>query len=140
MAKTRRNRGARKSPPRAAAKRSTVRTPPRAPSTTTRVAQPPGSPGEALAKAGFDEAALSPKLRRTVLSLLAEVEELRHHLEDARSRIGALEKLVDEDPLMPVCNRRAFLRELTRMMAFAGRYGVPSSLVYFDVKDRKSVV
>jgi diguanylate cyclase (GGDEF)-like protein len=138
MAKTRRNRGARKSPPRAAAKRSTARTtPPARPA--GRVAPAPGSPGEALAQAGFDEAALSPKLRRTVLSLLAEAQELRHQLEEARNRIGTLEKLVDEDPLMPVCNRRAFLRELTRMMAFAGRYGVPSSLVYFDVNNLKQI-
>ena len=74
-----------------------------------------------------------------VLGLLAEGEELRHQLAEARARIGALEKLVDEDPLMPVCNRRAFLRELTRMMSFAGRYGVPSSLVYFDVNNLKQI-
>lgn len=70
---------------------------------------------------------------------MAEVEELRHQLEEARTRIGSLEKLVDEDPLMPVCNRRAFLRELTRMMAFAGRYGVPGGLVYFDVNNLKQI-
>jgi diguanylate cyclase (GGDEF)-like protein len=95
--------------------------------------------GDVLALAGIDETELSPELRRSLASLLAEGEELRRELHRARARISSLEKLVDEDPLMPVCNRRAFLRELTRMMAFAGRYGVPASLVYFDVNNMKQI-
>ena len=96
-------------------------------------------PGGILAIAGIDEAELTPALHRTLASLLAEGEQLRRELHEARSRISSLEKLVDEDPLMPVCNRRAFLRELSRMMAFAGRYGVPASLVYFDVNNMKHI-
>ena len=60
-------------------------------------------------------------------------------LEEARARISSLEKLVDEDPLMPVCNRRAFVRELSRMMGLAGRYGLPGSVVYFDVNNLKQI-
>lgn len=89
--------------------------------------------------AGIDEAELTPKLRQTLLSLMAESAELRRQLHEARSRIASLEKLVDEDPLMPVCNRRAFVRELSRMMAFAGRYGLPGSVVYFDVNNLKQI-
>jgi GGDEF domain-containing protein len=33
-----------------------------------------------------------------------------------------LEKLADEDSLLPVINRRAFVRELSRAMSFAQRY------------------
>lgn len=88
---------------------------------------------------GIAEKGLAPKLRRTLLSLSAEAEDLRRQLQEARARIASLEKLVDEDPLMPVCNRRAFVRELTRMMAFAERYGVPGSLVYFDVNNLKQI-
>jgi diguanylate cyclase (GGDEF)-like protein len=102
------------------------------------VAQPAGF-SDALAVLGFNEAELTPKLRRTLLSLVADAAELSHQLTEARARVAALEKLVDEDPLMPVCNRRAFVRELTRMMAFAGRYGVSASLVYFDVNNMKQI-
>ncbi len=91
--------------------------------------------GAVLEFAGNGEA----PLEQTLASLVAEGEELRRELRMARSHIAALEKLVDEDPLMPVCNRRAFLRELTRMMAFAGRYGVAASLVYFDVNNLKQI-
>jgi diguanylate cyclase (GGDEF)-like protein len=108
-------------------------------SRSSPAAASPASPSDALARAGVEEGALTPKLRRTLLSLMAEAEELRHQLTEARARIASLEKLVDEDPLMPVCNRRAFVRELTRMMAFAGRYGVPGSLVYFDVNNMKQI-
>ncbi len=94
---------------------------------------------EALPLDGIDEAVLPSKLRQSLQALVAEADELRRQLHDARSRISSLEKLVDEDPLIPVFNRRAFMRELTRMMAFAGRYGVPGSLVYFDVNNLKQI-
>ena len=94
---------------------------------------------EALLLAGIDEAELTPKSRRTLLALMGEVEQLRGQLHEARTRVASLERLVDEDPLIPICNRRAFVRELTRMMAYAGRYGVPASLVFFDVNNLKRI-
>ena len=86
-----------------------------------------------------DEAGLAPGLRQALRDLRSEAEELRRDLRAARARIASLEKLVDEDPLMPVCNRRAFMRELTRMMAFTRRYGLPGSVVYFDVNNLKQI-
>lgn len=77
--------------------------------------------------------------KRALTALMAEVEQLRRELGDARARIGHLEKLVDEDPLVPLVNRRAFVRELTRMLAFAQRYGVPASVLYFDVNNMKQI-
>jgi diguanylate cyclase (GGDEF)-like protein len=47
--------------------------------------------------------------------------------------------LADEDALTPVANRRAFVRQLTRMIAFTHRYGVPASVVYFDVNNMKQI-
>lgn len=67
------------------------------------------------------------------------LDETRRQLDGTRTRLRELERLVDEDPLMPVANRRAFLRELTRMMAFAQRYGGTGSLVYFDLNNLKQI-
>ena len=89
--------------------------------------------------AGIPEAELTANVRRAFAALMEEVEQLRRQLEDAKNRINYLEKLVDEDPLMPVVNRRAFVRELSRMMAYAQRYGTPSSIVYFDVNGLKRI-
>jgi len=123
MVKAKLDISARKPPRSAAAKRRDAPSPRSVPR-AGRGAAPQSGPRDALATAGIDE---------------AEPAALRHQLTEARARIASLEKLVDEDPLMPVCNRRAFVRELTRMMAFAGRYGVPGSLVYFDVNNMKQI-
>ena len=72
-------------------------------------------------------------------ALLAEREALRRELEEAKAQISQLERLADEDALTPIANRRAFVRELTRMIAFTKRYGVPSSVVYFDVNGMKQI-
>jgi diguanylate cyclase (GGDEF)-like protein len=71
--------------------------------------------------------------------LMAEVGRLREELEQARKRIGYLEELADRDALAPVMNRRAFVRELARMIAFAERYGVAGSVLYLDVDGMKQV-
>jgi diguanylate cyclase (GGDEF)-like protein len=72
-------------------------------------------------------------------ALVEEREALRHELAEARTQIAQLERLADEDALTPIANRRAFVRELTRMIAFTKRYGVPSSVVYFDVNGMKQI-
>jgi diguanylate cyclase (GGDEF)-like protein len=96
-----------------------------------------GSPGAkpALKLAGTAESELAPKLAQ----LLAENDAMRRELEDARARITLLERLADEDALTAIANRRAFVRELSRMIAFTRRYGPPSSVVYFDVNDMKRI-
>ncbi|HEY1798181.1 MAG TPA: GGDEF domain-containing protein [Stellaceae bacterium] len=72
-------------------------------------------------------------------ALIAEREALRRELDEAKAQIVQLERLADEDALTPIANRRAFVRELTRMIAFTKRYGVPSSVVYFDVNGMKQI-
>ena len=74
-----------------------------------------------------------------MVRLTAERDRLRAELAKARARIAALERLADEDALAPVANRRAFVRELTRMISFTRRYGVPASIVYFDVNNMKQI-
>jgi diguanylate cyclase (GGDEF)-like protein len=83
--------------------------------------------------------ALTPELHEGIGRLVAERDRLRDDLGRARHRIGTLERLADEDALTPVANRRAFVRQLTRMIAFSHRYGVPASVVYFDVNNMKQI-
>ncbi len=98
-----------------------------------------GDPGSALDIPGISEDALTPELRAAVVRLAAERDRLRDELGKARGRIASLERLADEDSLTPVANRRAFVRQLTRMIAFTHRYGVPASVVYFDVNNMKQI-
>lgn len=88
---------------------------------------------------GLSGQAITPELRDAVARLAAERDRLREELAKARTRIASLERLADEDALTPVANRRAFVRQLTRMIAFTHRYGVPASVVYFDVNNMKQI-
>lgn len=79
------------------------------------------------------------ELRATLSRIQDENEAMRRELEAARIRIVQLERLADEDSLAPIANRRAFVRELSRMIAFTRRYGPPSSVIYFDVNGMKLI-
>ena len=70
---------------------------------------------------------------------LAEVAALRHELAETHRRLAEAELLADRDALTPVLNRRAFVRELSRTLAFCQRYDAPASLVFFDMDAFKSV-
>lgn len=88
---------------------------------------------------GIPEDDLTPKVREGIARLLDEVDRLRRDAESKELRIAYLERLADEDPLAPVLNRRAFVRELTRMVAHAERYGTVSSVLYFDLDGLKAI-
>lgn len=89
--------------------------------------------------AGIPEAEITPKVRAALDRLMEEVQNLRDELRRAQARISHLEQLADEDPLVPLINRRAFVRELGRMIAFVERYGGQGSVVYFDVNNMKQI-
>ena len=88
---------------------------------------------------GIPEAELTPKVREAIMGLMAEVAAMRRELEANKKELANLAKLADRDSLLPVQNRRAFVRELTRSMARVERYGKPSSIVYIDVNDLKEI-
>jgi diguanylate cyclase (GGDEF)-like protein len=107
--------------------------------TTAEAAQSRSGDAVATALPGLDGSQLTPELHEAVARLATERDRLREELARARSRIASLERLADEDALTPVANRRAFVRQLTRMISFSHRYGVPASVVYFDVNNMKQI-
>lgn len=89
---------------------------------------------------GVPAGELTPRVQSAILELSTQVERLGGELEAAQKRIAQLELLADRDGLTPLLNRRAFVRELERVMAFAARYGLTSgSLLYFDVNGLKQI-
>lgn len=88
---------------------------------------------------GIPAEEVTPKVRIAIETLMQEVERLRRDVEEMKRRNSNLEKLADEDALLPVVNRRAFVRELSRAMSFAQRYSQPSSVGYFDVNNMKTI-
>jgi diguanylate cyclase (GGDEF)-like protein len=100
---------------------------------------PPQEVRDAVSIMGIPETELTPKVRTAIMGLLVDVDRLRQEIEVSRARVLHLEKLADQDSLVPTANRRAFVRELSRMISFADRYEVPSSLLYFDINELKEI-
>ena len=103
----------------------------------------PDAPGtEAVVSAsvlGIPEHEFTPRVRDAVVRLMGEVEQLRRDLRSTLLRLVEAEHSADRDQLLPLLNRRAFVRELTRAIGLSSRYGMPSSLLYFDLDEFKRV-
>lgn len=110
---------------------------------------PGGAPGPVAGQAaapldiatiqGIPQSELTPRVRIALDVLMAEVQDLRGALSQAQKRIAYLENLADQDTLAPILNRRAFVRELARMISFAERYDAPGSVLYFDIDGMKAI-
>ena len=88
---------------------------------------------------GIPEAEFTPRVRDAIMGLMAEVDRLRQELEQIKKRLETAETEADQDDLLPVLNRRAFIREMSRIMSFGERYDLAASLIYFDLYGFKAV-
>lgn len=88
---------------------------------------------------GVPEAELTPNVQRALLTLMGEVDQLRRETEALRAKVRDLESLADRDVFLPVLNRRAFLREVSKALALAERHDAPSSLIYLDLNGFKAI-
>lgn len=100
--------------------------PPRAASDTTQIL-------------GIPDAEFTPRVRDAIMRLMQEVERLRQELDQTKRRLDASLAEADQDPLLPVLNRRAFVREMSRITAFAERYSMPASMIYIDLNGFKAI-
>ena len=87
---------------------------------------------------GIPEAEFTPRVRDAIMGLMSEVDTLRRELSQTRARLDEAERAADQDHMLPLLNRRAFVRELARYIAFTGRYNTPASLIYFDLNHLKT--
>jgi diguanylate cyclase (GGDEF)-like protein len=88
---------------------------------------------------GVPETELTPAVRAAIAMLVIELDDLKVEVRRLKARLLEAEAAADEDPLTKVKNRRAFIRELRRIAAFAQRYETPAALVYFDLDELKAI-
>jgi len=88
---------------------------------------------------GIPELELTPHVRNAIMMLMGEVDNMRKELRATRERLRSAEALADHDGLLPLLNRRAFVRELSGSMSYAKRYGTPLSLLYIDIDGFKAI-
>ena len=88
---------------------------------------------------GLDLKLVGKRAAAAIRALSDEVTDLQTEVEQLRDQLASAETEADMDTLVPVYNRRAFERELSREIAIGGRYGTPLSLVFIDL-DRFKLV
>jgi diguanylate cyclase (GGDEF)-like protein len=71
--------------------------------------------------------------------LRARVDRLAAELDETRAYAARLEALAHEDSLTGLLNRRGFLRDLTRAVAFGSRYDAEAALLLVDLDQFKPV-
>lgn len=71
--------------------------------------------------------------------LLEENKSLNTEISRLRLRVLELERTADTDPLVPVYNRRAFIREISRAQTVMQRYDISSTVLFFDLNAFKVI-
>ncbi len=94
---------------------------------------------DSITIAGIPEAELTPKVRYALTGLMEEVNALRVEVDELQSRLADAEVRADNDPLLGIPNRRAFVRDLSRALAMADRYQNQAALVFIDLNDLKMI-
>lgn len=92
-----------------------------------------------LTRFGLVASKLSPKLRAAFDVLMAENALLRAEATDLMERLALAETVADFDPLTPVRNRRAFLKDLARAQSYCARYGGQSAVLFVDLDGFKQI-
>jgi diguanylate cyclase (GGDEF)-like protein len=88
---------------------------------------------------GIPASEFTPRVRDAIMKLMGDVEALRQELNHQRRRVTQLEAEADMDVLLPCFNRRAFVREMSRILSFVERYTIPASLIYLDLDNFKAI-
>lgn len=92
-----------------------------------------------LSRFGLDRAALDPPVLQAFAALVTEAETREARLEASELRVAELERLADSDSLPGILNRRAFTRELQRVLAMAERHGTKAALLFADLDGLKKI-
>ncbi len=88
---------------------------------------------------GISEPELTPAVQAAIAAMTGEITELRNKNNALLKSLETAESMADHDALVPLFNRRAFVRELSRLVAFSRRYGLDASIIYFDLDGFKAI-
>ena len=82
---------------------------------------------------GMPADAVPAPAQDAILSLVEEVERLRDEVTQARQHEALVAAEADHHPLLPVLNRRAFIRSLARLLEVSERADLPGSLATLHI-------
>jgi len=70
---------------------------------------------------------------------VAEIERLRLKIAQLEDRVRMLDELAHQDPLIPLPNRRGFMRELEALIGRVTRYGEEAAMLFVDIDGLKRI-
>jgi diguanylate cyclase (GGDEF)-like protein len=88
---------------------------------------------------GVPQAHLTSQVRTAFNVMIGEIDSLRLDVEQLKLSLAEAEASADHDTLAPVYNRRAFMREASRVLALVRRHEIEASLIYFDLNGFKEI-
>ncbi len=94
---------------------------------------------ERLEALGIPDEEMTSNVRLVVSALLEKLDDVNRDLSRTKENLAEIERLVDVDCVAPIANRRAFMRRLSWAITMHERYGHPSTILYFDLNDFKSI-
>jgi diguanylate cyclase (GGDEF)-like protein len=77
--------------------------------------------------------------RDSAVDPFAEIERLREKIAALEERVRLLDELAHQDPMLPVPNRRGFLRELESLIGRVSRYGESAAMLFVDIDGLKRI-
>ena len=86
-----------------------------------------------LNASGWSPDDLTPNQLHMLVGLMSERQNLLETVQSLNSALDQARDIADHDPLLPVYNRRAFMRELSKQISFCERYGTTVCLIYMDL-------
>ena len=88
---------------------------------------------------GLKRSKLPGWARGPVDTLMAETSMLAQENADLLDKLAIAQALADRDPLVPVFNRRAVLRELQRVVSYIERYKTQAAVIFLDMDGFKAL-
>lgn len=82
---------------------------------------------------------LAAQIGVTDSQLIAQNRDLTEEITRLRLRVLELEAAADLDPMLPIFNRRAFVREVERAQSMMDRYEITSSIIFLDLDGFKTI-
>jgi diguanylate cyclase (GGDEF)-like protein len=90
-------------------------------------------------ESGYAAAVNQGGLESSDAEAFAEIQRLRDKIASLEERVRLLDELAHQDALVPVPNRRGFMRELDALIARVNRYGESAAMLFVDIDGLKRI-
>lgn len=88
---------------------------------------------------GIPEHEITDSVEFALTAVLEKLDDTAQELARTHENLDEIERLVDVDCLAPIPNRRAFMRRMKWAISMVERYNHPSTVLYFDLNNFKSL-